>query len=137
MRYRDTGRGGVCGLLSQMCRWRVPVRWLIFAVAFPLLLFAIGAGASAVAGSPVEFSQFLGSKEFADVGWLLIPIEIVFFGLGEETGWRGYAIPSLEQAGWSSYGARTIFAIGWTGWHLPLFFYPFGLQSLPLLLIPG
>ena len=50
---------------------------------------------------------------------------------------RGYAIPSLEQAGWSSYGATTKFAIGWAGWHLPLFFYPFGLQSLPLLLIPG
>ncbi|MGV9796377.1 CPBP family glutamic-type intramembrane protease [Gordonia sp. NPDC003422] len=137
MRYRDGGRTAVRELGTQMVRWRVPARWVVFAIAFPLVLFGVGAVVSAALGSPVEWSEFLGSKEFANVGLMLIPIEIIFFGFGEETGWRGYAIPSLEADGWSSYGATTIFAFFWAGWHLPLFFYSYGLQTLGLLMIPG
>lgn len=137
MRHRDTGLAGVRNLVGQMVRWRVPLRWMGFALLFPLLLFTLGAGASSMMGDTVDMSDFLASKEFTNLGWLLVPVEIVFFGYGEETGWRGYAIPSLESAGWSSYGATTLFAMLWAGWHLPLFLYPFGLQSLPLLMIPG
>ncbi len=137
MRYRDGGRNAVRELGAQMVRWRVPVRWAVFAVGFPLVLFALGAAVSAAMGSPVDWSEFLGSKEFANVGLMLIPVEILFFGFGEETGWRGYAIPSLQADGWSSYGATTIFAFFWAGWHVPLFFYPYGLQTLGLLMIPG
>ena len=137
LRWRDGGRASVIALCSQMFRWRVPFVWMVFAVAFPLALFGLGAVVSTLAGSLVDWSEFLGSKEFAHVGWLLVPIEIVFFGFGEETGWRGYAIPSMQDAGWTAYGATTIFAVGWAGWHLPLFFYPYGLQTLGLLMIPG
>ncbi|MFC9557639.1 CPBP family intramembrane glutamic endopeptidase [Rhodococcus sp. NPDC056960] len=137
LRYRDDGRTGVQDLLRRMTRWRVRARWWGVAIAFPMTLFLAGTAVSTLTGTPVDWTVFLGSKEFADVGWALIPIEILFFGFGEETGWRGYAIPSLETAGRSSYAATTIFALFWAGWHLPLFLYPSGLQSLPLLMIPG
>ncbi|MEU5760110.1 CPBP family glutamic-type intramembrane protease [Nocardia sp. NPDC047648] len=137
MRSRTGGAPAVRELLSQMGRWRVPWRWWLFAIGFPLALFAAGALVSALIGDPVDWSQFLGSKEYADVGIWLIATEILFFGYGEETGWRGYAIPSLERAGWTSYAATTLFAVAWAGWHAPLFFYPHGLATMPLLMIPG
>ncbi|PKZ63951.1 CPBP family intramembrane metalloprotease [Gordonia terrae] len=137
MRWHDGGRDGVVELFSQMLRWRVAPQWILLAVGFPLALFVLGTAVSTLLHAPVDWSEFLGSKEFAHVGWVLIPIEIIFFGFGEETGWRGYAIPSLQTAGWTPYAATTMFAVGWAGWHLPLFFYPYGLQSLGLLLIPG
>lgn len=50
--------------------------------------------------------------------------------LGEEPGWRGYALPRLE-AMFSPVRATVVLAVLWVGWHLPMFFYP-GWTSAPL-----
>lgn len=48
--------------------------------------------------------------------WLLT------FGLGEEIGWRGFALPHLQKR--QSAGAAAItLGILWATWHLPAFFY--------------
>jgi len=130
----ERGRAGVLDLLRRMTRG--PWVWLAAAGAFPFLLFAIGWAVSAGFGESVDLGSFLGSKEYADVGWKLILIEIVFFGCGEEVGWRGYALDALEAGGRSTYAATTWLACFWALWHLPLFFYAHGLASLPLL-VPG
>jgi|SRR5688572_11576472 len=43
--------------------------------------------------------------------------------LGEEPGWRGYALPRLE-ARFPPLAATLVLAALWAGWHAPLFFYP-------------
>ena len=50
--------------------------------------------------------------------------------LGEEPGWRGYALPRLESALGPVRGSLVL-ALLWAGWHLPMFFYP-GWSSAPL-----
>jgi membrane protease YdiL (CAAX protease family) len=50
--------------------------------------------------------------------------------LGEEPGWRGYALPRLETALGPVRGSLVL-GLLWTGWHLPLFLYP-GWTSSPL-----
>jgi uncharacterized protein len=50
--------------------------------------------------------------------------------LGEEPGWRGYALPRLEAA-FGPVRSSLLLGLLWTGWHLPLFLYP-GWTSSPL-----
>jgi len=40
--------------------------------------------------------------------------------LGEEPGWRGYALPRLEEQ-FGPVGATLLLALLWAAWHLPLF----------------
>src|SRR5262245_8718701 len=50
--------------------------------------------------------------------------------LGEEPGWRGYALPRLETA-LGPVRSSLVLGLLWTGWHLPLFLY-LGWISSPL-----
>jgi uncharacterized protein len=50
--------------------------------------------------------------------------------LGEEPGWRGYALPRLE-ASVGPVRASLVLGCVWATWHLPLFWYP-GWTSAPL-----
>ncbi len=43
-------------------------------------------------------------------------------GLGEEVGWRGFALPRLQQST-LGHDSSLLLAIGWAGWHLPAFLY--------------
>jgi uncharacterized protein len=131
----ESGRAGLSALGHRAVR--APIRWVLVAVGLPFALFGVGAAVSAALGQPLALGEFLGSKEYPDLGLMLIPIEVFFFGYGEEVGWRGYALDALEGAGHSTYTATTILSVFWAGWHLPLFFYEHGLATLTLFLIPG
>jgi membrane protease YdiL (CAAX protease family) len=53
----------------------------------------------------------------------------VFYGFGEEVGWRGFLLPRL-QAKASAFRASLVLAFGWGAWHVPLFAFSHGLSSL-------
>jgi membrane protease YdiL (CAAX protease family) len=77
----------------------------------------------------------LGEIDFLPpLGLFSLPLWILTFGIGEETGWRGFALPRLQK-GRSALSATVILWLVWAFWHLPLFFYSYPLPVLPGFLI--
>jgi len=54
---------------------------------------------------------------------LILATFIPFGPLGEELGWRGYALPRLEQH-FAPLVSGLVLGIIWAAWHLPMFWFP-------------
>lgn len=117
-----THTGTLRRLLRSMVRVRVPLRWWAWAFS-PLALLAIGLVAEKIAGEhppqPADFAQMSGLPSVIGVGGVLLLVVLVN-GFGEETGWRGFALPLLQRR-FSPLTAMLVLAVIWAGWHLPMF----------------
>lgn len=108
------GRIGVALLLRRFLIRRISIPWLVFAILFPGASYAVASYLSPAASGGPTFSP---SSQ-----WYLIPL--VFIGLvivviGEELGWRGYALPLLQKR-WNALVASLVLAIPWTIWHFAI-----------------
>ncbi len=120
-----SGREGVRAWARAIVRVRVGVLPYVFALGLPLLL---AAAASAL-------YRLLGGETPA--GWALPPayayipsfLMVLLVGGGqEEPGWRGFALPRLQER-LSPLVASIVIGLLWALWHLPLFYVPASSQS--------
>jgi len=58
----------------------------------------------------------------------------LFVGLGEETGWRGFALPELQKS-YSPLVASLVIAVFWAAWHIPLMGVEFKGAVIPAFLL--
>jgi membrane protease YdiL (CAAX protease family) len=117
------GRSGLRKLLAQYSPSRASGRWLAFAVLSPLALLGLGMVlARAIDGAWPSFADLSHTDNLPAMALpFTLLVHVLSFGLGEETGWRGYALPKL-QAGRTAIAATHILALAWGFWHLPTFF---------------
>ena len=126
-------------MLGRVLRWRVGLGWWLVAVAGPAILFLLAAVISGLLfGGWPELGEFGRSEEFAFLG--LFPYwvaNIIFYGFGEEVGWRGFALPRLQTGRRSALTAALILSLFWAAWHIPLFSFVMGYKSMGLVALPG
>jgi membrane protease YdiL (CAAX protease family) len=115
------GRAAVRDLWHRMVRVRVPVRWWAAGLS-PLFLLLTAAGTAAMGWTSLDLA---GLARFPGVpsawGAVGVATVVLISGLGEETGWRGYVQPALQQRH-SPLVATLRVAAFWAVWHLPMFF---------------
>jgi membrane protease YdiL (CAAX protease family) len=125
------GKTGLQALLAGLFRWRVGVKWYLIALMAPVALELMA----------IPIHQLL-DKTTPAIGlldWmhmlpsqlpLLAPVLLflILLSVGEELGWRGYALPSL-QARYGSLWASLILGVLWGFWHLPVLLVPGTVQS--------
>ena len=116
------GATGVRDLGERMIRWRVGVLWWFWGLGSPLAYFA--AGVVVVRLADGHWPSFSGLDRYSGIPALgLIGVwlaAIVSNGLGEETGWRGFALPQLQRR-YSPLVASLVIVPFWASWHAPYF----------------
>lgn len=113
------GRAEVGTLLRRLLIWRVGVQWYAAAILGPATLFFLAAQIYVLLGGSLRSLPPVGLLEVAlNVLLLLIVHSLVN---GEELGWRGFALPRLQNTQ-SALMASIILGAVWAFFHLPLFF---------------
>lgn len=109
------GRAGVKQLLRRAVQGRVALKWIAIAVGLPLLMSAtVVVLNAALMGKPLAFVP-----NEAPIFTLILGLLVI----GEEIGWRGFALPRL-QTRFNSLTASLILGVLWATWHLPNSFIP-------------
>jgi len=120
------GLSGLKELGLRMIRWRVRWYWYAVALGLPLAVHLITVTLNVAGGVGIP------SQGFTSVTGLLLLFAVRLINpldgpMGEEPGWRGFALPGLQGLGYSPLVATVVLAVLITGWHLPLFFMGGGL----------
>lgn len=113
------GRRGLRLWLSRVGRWRVAARW------YALALLGVPA-AMLLAGTVFSGGQLRAPTLLAVAAYVPgLCLQMITTGLGEEPGWRDFALPRLQRR---LGPLRAVLVLGplWGVWHLPLFLTDWG-----------
>jgi hypothetical protein len=116
------GQGGQLRELLSRFRIRLPWRDALreYGLLFAIMvsgLFCVYALRMALPGP--EYTQTPGIVGPGIVAALLAAALLDQGGVLEELGWRGYALPRLQDGLLSPLGAAVVVGIGWGLWHIP------------------
>jgi len=114
----ENGQRGLGRLLRALLAWKVGWTWWAFILVYPILHHLAVAGVRWAAGGPPP-----GFFESPALPQGSIPLALAVAvaanlvrGLGEEIGWRGYALPRLQQR-WGPLRATLVLGALWALWH--------------------
>jgi CAAX protease family protein len=111
------GCEGIRQLLGKFFAYRIAVRWYFVALfPFPLVFAAVGLYRFAGGAAPGNMGLSVGF-------WAgLIILNLLQGATGEEAGWRGFALPRLQETH-GPVKASLILGLIWSFWHLPLWLF--------------
>jgi len=117
------GRAGTRALLTQYDPSKLRSPYAVLAFVSLLAMFAVGLVAERIAeGGWPAYSEVTKANNLPAIGLPLTALaQVLTFGIGEETGWRGFVLPRLQQSH-RALSATAILVVGWVAWHVPSFF---------------
>ena len=119
-------QGTTRDFLARGVRPKVELRWVGFVVFAPAALMLAAIALTVEWGTPTP--KFPSLWQWPMVAINFVAVLLVGGPLGEEFGWRGFALPIMQ----TRFGAvRSNVALGaiWALWHLPLFWMTGTAQS--------
>jgi len=126
------GRAGFNALLARLDPRRCHPIWYLVVLGGFLVLTGAAAWIGSLVGGPTPVWHLSGALGALAGGLFLDPGP-----LGEELGWRGFALPRMLRR-WKPVTASIVLGIIWGVWHLPAFYVSTLSQSqlsLPIFLL--
>jgi len=125
------GWSGVKSLLARIIRWRVGIQWYAIVFLMPSIAVIAAAFITDLISAPQHnSSRLVGWRDVVD-RFIFI---LLFIGLGEEPGWRGFLLEKLQEKRSAIQSSLIIIPI-WAIWHIPLFGSEIGIPLLAPFLI--
>ncbi len=122
------GKRGLLDFLRPFGRWRArPSLWAV-AIFGPAVLYLIGLGVYLLLGGEAPPFTMIRTEMNLIPLYLLVVLMPWQGPVGEEFGWRGFALPNLQNR----YGpliASLVIGVAWGLWHLPALFAPLGVTG--------
>ena len=111
------GNQGIKRLRKRIRDWKKSWFWYVLVLIGIPMLILIG-----IVLQPGATTNFQGLKPLLLVSYFFTYIAVFFGGgpLGEEPGWRGFALPRLQQKHGPFWGTLLLGFL-WSCWHLPDF----------------
>lgn len=120
------GKAGLMRIAKELTHIRLSAGWYVLLFALPLGLCL----ASLLIGYVLSGFQMVNFNFLVPVA-LFFPFllyMIIFTGLAEEIGWRGYALPELQKK-YTAEKSSWILGVAWGLWHLPVNVLPVYLRG--------
>jgi membrane protease YdiL (CAAX protease family) len=115
------GWAGLRELGSRMIRWRVRWYWYVVAIGLPLAVVMLTAGLNVALGASAPSLAQFGSVTTILMVFAVRLVNPADGALGEEPGWRGFALPGLQST-LSPLVSTLILGVLVSGWHVPILF---------------
>src|SRR4030067_3705845 len=91
-----SGKAGLKELWGRITKWQVGWKWAAFCILSPAVVFALAIPIVRLIKGEWPDLRLLGPANYLPpLGIGVILIWVVTYGFGEETGWRGFALPRL------------------------------------------
>lgn len=114
--FITAGKAGLHELRQRIRQVRVSSKWYLFILLGIPALVMLG-----IIIQPGAMSSFKGFTTSLLIGYPFALVAVFFgVGLGEEPGWRGFALPHMQKQYGSLWGTLLL-GILWSCWHLPDF----------------
>jgi len=114
-------------VLLRIVRVNVGIQWYLAALLVPAVFAFVSLAVNLALGAPMPGHEQWGK-------WPAIVDHFIFgfffVGLGEEPGWRGYALPELQRRR-SPLAAALLLGAAWALWHVPLWGTEFPWSVVP------
>jgi membrane protease YdiL (CAAX protease family) len=113
------GKSGINDLWNHFWNRNLNIIWLlVILLSYDLLRLVANIIARIIYGQNYQII------DLASPIWIIIPLffqAFILSGMGEEFGWRGYALPRF-QAKWNALTSSIVLGLIWASWHIPFFF---------------
>jgi membrane protease YdiL (CAAX protease family) len=115
--YFFRGKLGLSDYIKSLHDTKFSLKLFLFSIS-PLLVYPV------IAAVVPFFSKQTGQSfdGFSTMWWISLLVSSLAYGIGEEAGWRGFALPRLQarmNAFWSIFVLTIFHAL----WHIPFFYY--------------
>jgi len=126
------GKEGFRQFIGRFKRVYIAWYWWVVLLLLPAAIHFVGRSVWQLFYNG-EINPFFRNPEY----WLsaIIP-SFLIAGLGEELGWRGFALPRL-QSHFKPVAAATILALVHLFWHLPTYWLGQGIHNVPTIFVLG
>jgi membrane protease YdiL (CAAX protease family) len=115
------GKASVVALFKRYTIWRFSIGWYLFALLLMPIMY-LASLVVAILSTHASFAHLFFSN--SPLFLLVAYVYLMVINSGEEIGWRGFALPLLQNLLQRPVVAGLVLGVIWALWHLPLYINP-------------